>query len=163
MRTVLAIAAICLALVAQPASADALKGAPRVIDGDTIELAGERVRFQGIDAPESAQSCRDFHGSEYLCGLDATDALKALIFDGPVTCEIEPERDRYGRALGVCYADDGTDLSGWLVRHGLALAYRRYSDLYIVAEEQARADRLGLHGGDYVPPWDWRKGARLPK
>ena len=54
MRTVLAIAAICLALVAQPASADTLKGAPRVIDGDTIELAGERVRFQGIEAPESA-------------------------------------------------------------------------------------------------------------
>ncbi len=30
----------------------------RVIDGATIEVAGERIRLHGIDAPESGQRCR---------------------------------------------------------------------------------------------------------
>ena len=103
---------------------------PRVVDADTLEVAGQKVRLQGIDAPESAQSCRRATGQRYRCGASATQALRTRIGTGAVVCKIEG-RDRYNRALGICYTADGTDLNGWLVRQGYALAYRRYSTTYV--------------------------------
>jgi endonuclease YncB( thermonuclease family) len=44
-------------LLAFPAFAKDITGKPRIIDSDTIEVAGERVRLHGIDAPESKQTC----------------------------------------------------------------------------------------------------------
>ena len=133
---------------------------PRIVDADTLEVAGQKVRLQGIDAPESAQSCRQATGQRYPCGDHATQALRTRIGTDAVTCTIEG-RDRYLRALGICYAADGTDLNGWLVRQGHALAYRRYSTTYVAQEDQAKAAQAGLWAGEFVPPWDWRRGARL--
>ena len=157
-----ALIAICIALAAAPAlAADfVLQGEPRVVDGDTIDIGDERIRLEGIDTPERGQRCRDAAGHEYRCGKAATDALQALIGSGAVRCEIEG-RGRYGRALGICYAESGHDLNRWLVRQGLALAYRRYSERYVAEEEAARAEGLGMHAGEYVAPWDWRRGERL--
>ena len=56
---------------------------------------------------------------------------------------------------------DGTDLNGWLVREGYGLAYREYSTKYVAEEEAARAEGLGMHRGEFVSPWDWRKGKRV--
>lgn len=133
----------------------------RVVDGDTIELNGTRIRFQGIDTPEIRQACRDATGEVYACGLVATAALRLKIGEVGVRCELEAELDRYGRALGICYGLDGTDINGWLVRQGYGLAYRKYSTKYVREEEAARAEGLGMHAGRFVPPWDWRRGERL--
>ena len=134
--------------------------APRIVDADTLEVAGQRVRLQGIDAPESAQACRRASGRRYQCGESATQALRTRIGAGAVTCTIEG-RDRYNRALGICYATDGTDLNGWLVAQGWALAYRRYSTRYVPEEDQARAAQAGIWASEFVPPWAWRRGQRL--
>ena len=139
----------------------AIRPGVRVVDGDTIDVNGTRIRFQGIDTPETGQSCRDAAGEVYSCGLVASAALTLKIGEGGVRCDLEPERDRYGRALGTCYAADGTDLNGWLVRNGYGLAYRRYSERYVAQEDAARAESVGMHSGYFVPPWDWRKGKRL--
>ena len=133
---------------------------PRVIDADTLQMAGQKVRLQGIDAPESAQSCRQPTGRSYLCGDRATQALRERIGTGTVTCKIEG-RDRYKRALGICYMADGTDLNGWLVSQGYALAYRRYSTRYVPQEDQAKAAQAGIWAGEFVQPWNWRRGERL--
>ena len=141
-----------------------LAGAARVIDADTIEVAGERVRLMGIDAPERGQHCRDGAGQSYPCGADATQALRRRIGGADVRCEASG-RDRYdpyGRAIATCFAADGGDLNGWLVREGHALAYRRFSQAYVGAEEAARRDRRGMWKGTFVLPWHWRKGERLP-
>lgn len=53
---------------AWPASAADLVGRASVVDGDTIELHGTRIRLYRIDAPESARLCRDSQGMEYCCG-----------------------------------------------------------------------------------------------
>ena len=133
----------------------------RVVDGDTIDVNGTRIRFQGIDTPETGQACRDAAGNVYACGLVATAALTLKIGQVGVRCELDAQFDRYGRALGNCYGTDGTDLSGWLVRNGYGLAYRRYSERYVDEEEAAIAEGAGMHAGDFVPPWDWRRGERL--
>ena len=143
-------------------AAGELVGHPRVVDGDTIDIGDERVRLQGIDTPESRQKCRDGDGETYRCGDVATDALRALIGDGQVRCAVEDTRGRYGRLIGVCFNEAGTDVNGWLVRHGHGLAYRKYSERYVAEEEAARAEGLGMHAGAFIPPWDWRRGERLP-
>lgn len=160
----IALVAVGVALLAlSPASAQitAIEGKPRVIDGDTIDIGGERIRLQGIDTPESRQRCRDERGAEYDCGHDATDALRRLIGHAPVRRELEPSRDRYGRALGGCFTASATNINRWLVKEGLALAYRKYSSRYVSEEGMARARGVGLHRGEFVRPWDWRRGRRL--
>ncbi len=63
-------------------------GVASVIDGDTIEVHGQRIRFHGIDAPESRQLCR-LHGKPWQCGRDAANILADKIARRPVTCEVE--------------------------------------------------------------------------
>ena len=141
-------------------SGGVLSGRARVIDGDTIELSGGvRIRFHGIDAPERGQSCRD-RGALWLCGGLATHALSKRIAGRAVACD-EKDRDRYGRIVAVCRLG-GEDLNAWMVSEGWALAYRRYSRAYVAEESSAKAARLGVWRGDFVAPWDWRRGERLP-
>ena len=78
-------------------------GRASVIDGDTIEIRGQRIRLFGIDAPESRQTCTDPKGVSYRCGQRAAQALDYRISDSPVTCEPK-DRDRYGRIVAVCRA-----------------------------------------------------------
>jgi endonuclease YncB( thermonuclease family) len=146
-------------LVLLPAAALAdLTGKPAIIDGDTIEIAGQRIRLHGIDAPESRQLC-SLGGKLWQCGKDATDVLAKLISRRPVTCQ-ERDQDRYGRIVAICYAG-GEDLNAQMVLQGLALAYRRYSRDYVDEEADAQAARRGIWAGKFVLPWEWRRGKRL--
>ena len=135
-----------------------LVGRARVIDGDTIEVASARIRLFGVDAPESAQRCLA-GSSRWSCGEQATRALAGRIDGRSVACE-ERDRDRYGRVVAVC-RHGAQDVNAWLVREGWAMAYRRYSRDYVDEEAAARGAQRGLWRGEFVPPWDWRRGDRL--
>ena len=135
-----------------------LSGRARVIDGDTIEIGAVRVRLYGVDAPESAQSCLA-GGERWSCGQRATRALAGQIGGRTVACS-ERDRDRYGRTVAVC-RQGGRDVNAWLIGQGWALAYRRYSLAYVNEESSARAARRGIWRGEFVAPWDWRRGERL--
>ena len=135
-----------------------VSGPARVIDGDTIEVGGARIRLHGIDSPEGRQTCLAPVG-RWPCGQRATRALARLIGARPVACDAR-DRDRYGRIVAVC-RQDGQDINAWLVAEGWALAYRRYSLAYVDEESAARAARHGVWRGDFVAPWDWRRGERL--
>ena len=52
----------------------------RVVDGDTIVLNGEKIRFSGIDTPELKQTC--MNGDEKVfCGKTAKMLTKLTILD----------------------------------------------------------------------------------
>ena len=135
-----------------------VSGRARVIDGDTMDVDGMRVRLHGVDAPEGNQSC--LIGDEpWPCGRRSARALADLIDGRVVACQ-ERDRDRYGRIVAVCRRD-ALDVNAWLVAEGWALAYRRYSVAYVEQESQARQSRRGMWRGDFVSPWNWRQGKRL--
>ena len=140
------------------AASDVISGLARVVDGDTLEISGQKIRIHGIDAPESRQTC--LRGSvEWLCGKEASQVMRSLVNGAATTCETQA-RDRYGRFVSRCEAK-GRDLGEALVSMGLALAYRQYSDEYVAVEAGAKASRFGMWSGQFVPPWEWRRGKRL--
>ena len=133
-------------------------GAARVLDGDTLEVGGVRIRLSGIDAPESRQKC--WRGRvAWACGAKATKELKRRLEGEQVVCR-GSDGDRYGRVIAVCKVR-GEDVGSWMVREGWALAYRRYSDVYVPEEQDARGREVGLWGSVFVAPWNWRRGQRL--
>ncbi len=136
----------------------ALSGLPHVIDGDSINIGDQRIRIHGIDAPEGRQTCvRD--GVTWLCGQEAGQRMRALVRGSEVRCE-GIDQDRYGRIVAKCFAG-GRDVGEAMVFEGMALAYRQYSTDYVQAEAMAKAARRGLWSGQFVEPWDWRRGKRL--
>lgn len=140
------------------ADAETITGRASVVDGDTIEIHGTRIRLHGIDAPESGQSCVK-QSKRWRCGQQAAITLADKIGNRAVTCE-EKDRDRYKRVVAVCRTGD-EDLNGWMVAEGWALAYRRYSRDYIPQENTASKSKVGMWQGEFIAPWDWRRGKRL--
>ena len=126
-----------------------------VIDGDTIDIAGVRIRLEGIDAPEAAQSCEDFDRHAWHCGTAATRELRNHVAGHALRCGSNGI-DKYGRTLASCALPDGSDVNGWMVQQGWALAYG-YSGLYRTAEAEAHAARRGIWTGNIMPPWEWRR------
>jgi endonuclease YncB( thermonuclease family) len=139
-----------------PPSGPALSGRARVIDGDSLEIAGEQVRLFGIDAPESRQECRDAAGRRYACGRAAARALVAATAGRTVTCT-PVDHDRYDRDIALCAAE-GRDLGEAMVRAGHAVELSPYSGgRYAAAERAARAARRGVWAGTFEAPSDWRR------
>ncbi len=143
----------CL-IASQVQAEPALVGTASVRDGDTIEIHGQRIRLQGVDAPESGQACTRPDGSSWRCGQAAALALADKIGRSPVRCE-SSGTDRYGRMLATCWLG-GLNLNRWLVSEGHAVAYRRFSTEYAGAEEEARRARRGIWAGTFTTPEQWR-------
>jgi micrococcal nuclease len=93
-----------------------LRGRAWVIDGDTIDISGTRIRLAGIDAPEM----------DHPYGKTAKWALVNLckgnevraVFDGDLSHE---------RTVATCYLPDGRDLSAEMVKAGMAIDWPKFS------------------------------------
>jgi endonuclease YncB( thermonuclease family) len=145
-----------LALIsAHAGAADDLAGQASVIDGDTLEIHGTRIRLWGMDAPETRQLCRGDDSLQYRCGAKAANDLDAFIAGRPVSC-IPISLDQYRRTVATCSVD-GIDLADWLVRNGFALDWPTYSKgKYDKAQRDAEHAGRGVWAGSYVEPWLFR-------
>jgi len=126
----------------------------KIVDGDTIHLNGEKIRFTGIDTPELKQTCvkEDVINP---CGVTAREILVNKIGNNIVEC-ISEGKDQYKRTLAECFVINES-LSSYLVKSGYAFAYRKYSDKFIKDEDYARINKIGMWSMTFVYPWDYRK------
>jgi len=146
---------LAAALLAHRAEAEApIVGTASIIDGDTIEVHGTRIRLHGIDAPESSQECNRADGTNWRCGQQAALALSDRIGRSTVRCDPR-DRDRYGRVVAVCFKG-AEDLNRWMVANGWAVAYRKYALDYEADEDRAHLAKVGVWSGNFQMPWDWR-------
>ena len=126
----------------------------KIVDGDTIILNGEKIRFSGIDTPELKQTC--IQGDQKLnCGMHAKLLLLKKIGNNIPKC-ISEGKDIYKRTLAECFIN-GESLSSFLVRSGYAFAYRKYSKKFIKDEEYAKKIKIGMWAMEFEFPWDYRK------
>ena len=84
------------------------------VDGDTLRCGDERVRLKFIDTPERGQA--GFR--------EAKDRMRAMVAGVPVTCDLAPRREKYGRLLGTCSVPGVPDLGAVMLRETLAAPYR---------------------------------------
>ena len=148
-------------IVAAATPGSVIIGRASVVDGDTIDIGGKRIRLAGVDAPESGQTCTDGAGLDYACGREAAAELDAfLAASRPTRCSVT-DTDRYGRAVSACVRADGADVQDFLVGEGWALDYAAYSGgAYAARQAAAEAANRGVWQGAFVPPWEWREGTR---
>ena len=126
----------------------------KIIDGDTIHLNGEKIRFSGIDTPEIKQTCKK-NNEVIECGIQAKEFLVKIIENNEINC-IREGKDQYNRTLAECFVNN-LSLSSYLVRNGYAFAYRKYSKKFISDEDFARTNNRGMWSMNFEYPWDYRK------
>lgn len=154
------------------AASPRLSGPARVVDGDTLVVAGATVRLKGVDAPESGQPCYRAAATGWLarprrpydCGAAATRALAAYLRHRRVTCVGGAKggvpRDKYGRRLARCHVrrwGRDVDVGLWLLQRGHAVVYGGgATQAYRAAEADAKRRRVGVWGGSFEAPALWR-------
>ncbi len=141
-------------------SAAAAQQVVHVIDGDTLDLDGRRIRLANMDAPESRQKCRGASGKLYDCGQAATNALRAMTLAGPLICKGN-QFDRDKRLIAHCFVN-GNDLGEAMILQGWARAFLKYGDEYLAQEQLAKKAGLGLWAGDHEAPWEVRPVRGVP-
>ena len=150
-------------LLLTPAFSKEIKGIAKVVDGDTIKIKNKKIRLLGIDSPEIKQKCKKPYlkivfftfSKNYNCGAVSKLKLKQYINKKNVKC-IFNSKDRYNRLIADCYINE-KNINSWMVRNGYAIAYRKYSEKYILDEKYAKKNKLGLWEGSFVEPEIWRK------
>lgn len=126
--------------VAEEPTLKSVVGVASVIDGDTIEVRGDRIRLNGFDTPERGAMCGTVNVYQ-----KAALALSDFIGSQNVECEISGT-DRYDRLIGVCSVK-GTDLGSHMVQSGWGRDWPRYSaGKYAADEKAARSGKKGLWG-----------------
>jgi endonuclease YncB( thermonuclease family) len=158
----LSVPSVCLmtlCLIWPPQSGTAgepvLIGTANVIDGDTIVIAGQRIRIMDVDAPESAQNCTSADQSDWPCGVAAAGALATMVKNKRVSCRAVGRPSR-GLQLARCAAE-GVDVANWILAAGWAVP-AQHCKCEIARELANRAESAGhgIWGSTFQLPWDWR-------
>ena len=143
------------------------KGEAVVVDGDTVKINGKKIRFGGIDAPESyyrgkKQTCIE-DNKKVFCGQISKDKLIEKIGTNSVNCKIEKKKDIYKRLVGECFIKEES-LSVFMVRNGYAFDWPYYSERkFEKDQEYAKMNKLGIWNMKFEYPWIWRKKVREKK
>lgn len=123
----------------------------RIVDGDTIELSsGEKVRYVGIDTPETVDPRR----AVGCFGKEASNENKKLVEGKTVLLKKDiSDRDKFDRLLRLVYLkqDDGNLIfvNDYLIRQGFAKVSTyppdvKFASQFVEAEKEARENQRGL-------------------
>lgn len=132
-----------------------ITGTAIVADGDTLTIAGTRIRLIDIDAPELDQMCLDAQGRDWPCGRQASAQLRSRVRGQKLSCQPK-SIDKYGRALATCSVSDGTDINAWMVQQGLAVT-SGFANVYGAKQDEAKSARRGVWAGSFTQPREWRR------
>ena len=141
-----------------------ISGKAVITDGDTVKINNKKIRFSGIDAPESyflgkKQICT-LNKTNIFCGILSKEKLIKKIGNRPIKCKIEKNKDQFNRLLGECFLDNES-LSVYMVKNGYAFDYPKYSKgKFREYEKYAKDLSLGLWQMKFEYPWIWRKKNR---
>jgi endonuclease YncB( thermonuclease family) len=130
-------------------------GNAEVIDGDSLVISNNKIRLYGIDAVERNQLCKDSKGHQWKCGIEAKNYLTKLIDADKVICLLIA-KDKYKRSLSICYSSQQQNLNTEMVRAGYAVAYTRYSNMFVPYEKEARQKQKGIWSGKFKMPERYR-------
>ena len=120
------------------------EGIARAIDGDTIEINKEKIRFGGINSPE-----RNEVGYKL-----AKDKLTEKIKNKTLVCMKEKNKDRYSRTVAECFVNS-QNLSSFMVKYGYACDYVYYSKgKYSNEQKYAKVNKLGVWDMKYNSSWE---------
>lgn len=131
-----------------------LYGKAKVVDGDTLRVAGADIRLFGIDTPELHQLCTK-RGKEWPCGEAAKARMVTLTEGKMVRCDTKGRDSLYRRPVAVCWAGN-TELNRVIASEGLAVIDERYPSEYQKEQAAARKAKRGVWAGDFESPKDWR-------
>ena len=121
-----------------------VKGKARIIDGDTIEINKEKIRFGGINSPERKE----------IGYRLAKDKLIEKIANNILTFVREKNKDKYRRTVAECFIN-GESLSSFMVKNGYACDYIYYSKgKYAKEQKYAKANKLGVWKIKYNTSWE---------
>ena len=125
-----------------------VKGKAKIIDGDTIKINNEKIRFAGIDTPE-----RNEIGHEF-----SKQKLKEKISFKIITCTREKNKDWWGRTVAECFIK-GESISSFMVKNGYACDYVKYSKKkYAKEQEYAKSKKLGIWKMNFDFSWEKKCG-----
>ena len=120
------------------------KGKAIIIDGDTIKISGEKIRFAGIDTPEKNKIGHEFSKKK----------LKEKIGNNVVICIREPKLDPWGRTVAECFIGNES-ISSYMVKNGYACDYVKYSKRkYAKEQEYAQSKKLGIWKMNFDSSWE---------
>lgn len=140
-----------------PMDYPSVKGYPKVLSGSVLYLNGIKIKLFGIDSPDRNQLCSDKMKQSYACGVQSALWLQEWLNEKEVSCHILSKIES-GWATGSCFTDNNQyDVAAVIVNEGWAVAYTRFTDIYVRYEQQAAAAHRGLWSGSFYKPWDWRK------
>ena len=129
----------------------------KVADGDSFAIGPQKLRLDGIDAPEYRQTCKDGTGTAWECGKAARTSLDQMLHLPGLKC-VAGATDQYGRMIAICSAQGIADIGSAQVLAGMAVTHeyfgaRDYGD----QEDAARDAKRGIWIGEFIPPSEWRK------
>ena len=119
-----------------------------IIDGDTISINGEKIRFAGIDTPERNEIGHEFSKKK----------LKQKITNNVVICIRELDLDPWGRTVAECFIGYES-ISSYMVKNGFACDYVKYSKKkYAKEQEYAKSKKLGIWNMNFKKSWERKCG-----
>lgn len=130
-----------------------------VADGDSFALGAQKIRLDGIDAPEYRQSCTDQSAVPWECGKAARASLEQMLRQPGLTC-LTHAADQYGRLIAKCSASAIPDIGAAQVNAGMAVSHEYFGvKNYADEEDRARTSKRGIWAGPFVRPSEWRDTA----